>query len=329
MFRKNKYKDGEGFEVGAPVSMDLAGLIKNQNWHSVLTRLDLNPHEAEEELRVTTRGGFVSTTGFFPLHYACERRPPPEVVDALIAACPAAVTTRTMPGGSLPLHIACTWYAPLGSLNTLLMADRSTCKVQDELGNVPLHSACFSGTASHVVECLLRSYPKASLARNHQGSLPEDICKRLRHDNRRSLMALLNLCKDEVLSGKHSRSNSSGTMGRIAASAIALNERCVALPCMTTIASVDAKETADALFVSHMFVLCLQRWAPIVSKWARQSNVRYQRTNNRRGTCLDLGSLLNQEYINRKLLLVAALILFHFVLQQVSDKRHPSTIHHA
>ena len=225
LFRRSRSKDGEGIEVNAPVSADLVTLIRNQDWHSVLARLDLNPHEAKEELRVATRGGFQSTKGFLPLHYACERRPPVEVVDALISACPAAVATRSMPGGCLPLHIACTWYAPAGAVNALLVSDRSSCKVQDELGNVALHSACFSGTASEVVESLLRAYPKASLSRNHQGSLPEDICKRLRHENRRSLMALLNLCKEEVLAGKHGRSESSGTMGAIAKSAIALNER--------------------------------------------------------------------------------------------------------
>ena len=223
LFRKSRSRDGEGIEVNAPVSTDLVTLIRNQDWQSVLARLDLNPHEAEEDLKVTTRGGFVSTNGFLPLHYACERRPPVEVTDALIAACPAAVTTRSMPGGCLPLHIACTWYSPAGSVNSLLLADRSACKVQDELGNVPLHSACFSGTGSEIVQSLLRVYPKASLSRNHQGSLPEDICKRLRHENRSSLLVLLSLCRDEVLAGKHSES--SCTMGAIANSAIALNER--------------------------------------------------------------------------------------------------------
>jgi hypothetical protein len=201
MFRKGK-KDGEGVEISFE---NLPTLIRNQNWESVLARLETNPLDAEEELDVTTRGGFTSTSGFTALHYACERRPPHEVVDALIAACPGAVTKRAMPGGALPLHIACTWYAPVSTVNTLLVADRTTSKIPDELGNLPIHAACFSGTATPVVESILRAYPKATLARNNQGSLPEEISKRLRHDNRRSVLALLNVCKEEIIAKRQQK----------------------------------------------------------------------------------------------------------------------------
>ncbi len=179
--------------------MDLPTLIREQNWDGVLARLEMNAHDAETELQVTTRGGFTSTTGFTPLHYACERRPPVTVVEGLIAACPRAVATRAMPGGALPLHVAATWYAPVGVVNSLIAADRTGCKTQDELGNLPIHSACFSGTSVQVIEVLLRAYPKGTLARNHQGSLPDEITKRLRHDDRKAILALLAMCKEQLL----------------------------------------------------------------------------------------------------------------------------------
>lgn len=195
------------------VTADLQTLIRDQDWDSVMVKLEMNPLDAEEELKVTTRGGFTSTYGFTPLHYACERRPPHKVVEALIAAHPAAVAKRAMPGGALPMHIACTWHAPVSVVNALLSADKATCKVQDELGNLPLHSAIFSGISTTVVERLLRTYSKATLARNHQGSLPEEIAKRLRHDNRRAVMALLNISKEEVMAkrnAKHRRNKTDG-----------------------------------------------------------------------------------------------------------------------
>lgn len=212
-----KGKNGE-VEAISPVTLDLPTLIRNQNWDVVLARLEMNPEDAEKHLVVTTRGGFTSTTGFTPLHYACERRPPVEVVNALVAACPRAASTRAMPGGALPLHIACTWYAPVEVVAALLVADRNACRTQDELGNLPLHSACFSGTATQVIETLLRAYPKATLARNHQGSLPEEITSRLKHDNRRSTIALLGLRKEEVLAKrekKHRRNQSDGQLTKI------------------------------------------------------------------------------------------------------------------
>jgi ankyrin repeat protein len=173
----------------------------------------MNPTDARMSLMVATKGGFTSTTDFYPLHYACERRPPAEIVQALIKLCPEAVSKRTMPGGALPLHIAATWYAPEDVIDALLAADRNACKTLDELGNLPIHSACFSGTSTAVVESLLKAYPKAILARNNQGSLPEDITKRLKHDNRVSTLALLNLCRDEVIARrqqKHRRNRSDG-----------------------------------------------------------------------------------------------------------------------
>jgi len=218
MFGRSK-KDGEGIEAISPVVADLPTLIRNQNWDGVLAKLEMNPLDADQDLQVATRGGFTSITGFSALHYACERRPPIEVVNALIAACPVAVSKRAMPGGALPLHIACTWYAPVAVVSALVTADRAACKTPDELGNLPLHSACFSGTGTAVVESLLRSYPKATLMRNNQGSLPEEISKRLRHENRRAVIAILELCKEDILAkrqGKHRKNRSEGFIDPVA-----------------------------------------------------------------------------------------------------------------
>lgn len=189
----------------------LAKLIQDSQWDAVLTRIETNPMQAEMELEVTTRGGFMASSGFTPLHYACERQPPLEVVQALIASHPVGVLTRTMPGGALPLHIACTWYASTEVVQALLTADLNACQVMDELGNVALHSACFSGADLSVVESLTTADPQTVLFRNHQGSRPCDVCKRLRHNNRKSVLAQLTLKKEEVLA-MHRRTRTSGSI---------------------------------------------------------------------------------------------------------------------
>lgn len=174
--------------------------------------------EAEEELQVMTRGGFLASSGFYPLHYACERQPPVAVVEALIAAHPIAVLTRALPGGCLPLHVACTWFGSDEVIQTLVSADGGACQVKDELGNVPLHSACFSGCSTKALETLIRADPEAVLQRNTQGSRPSDICKRLQHGHRRAVLALLTLKKEEQLA-KHRKQGSSGNWGDMAAQA--------------------------------------------------------------------------------------------------------------
>ena len=207
---------------------NLEHLIRDERWEFVLARLRDRPDEARKQLEVMTKGGFVAMNGMMPLHYACERNPPMEVVMALIEANPNAISIRSLPGGALPLHVACTWYASASVVSALLSADAGACQIADELGNIPLHSACFSGASILVVESLLAASSKSVLARNHQGSLPLDICKRLRHENRRSVVAALTLKKEEILA-KHRRSKSSGTWSDTAQEAAELNERYVAL----------------------------------------------------------------------------------------------------
>jgi len=202
----------------------LAPLIENRNWGAVLDRLVTHPLEAEKHLEVPTLGGFTASSGMTPLHYACERRPPTEVVNALIEAYPLAVLTRCMPGGALPLHLACTWHCSADIVRALLSADQTSSQVIDELGNLALHSACFSGADDEVVLALLAANAKAVLTRNNQGSRPVDICKRLRHDNRREVMALLTLKKEEVLA-QHRRSQSSGNWSEVAQEAAEMNKR--------------------------------------------------------------------------------------------------------
>jgi hypothetical protein len=210
--------------VEVDLSQDLPTLIKNLKWKSVIARLECNPDEANDKLvGVMTRGGFQASAGMTPLHYACERKPPIEVVEALFEANPEAISQRMMPGGFLPLHIACTWHSSPTVISALLSADPTTAKVVDELGNRPLHTACFSGANLAIVQDLLMAYPKAVLSRNNQGSQPIDISRRLRHSNRRAVMQDLLQKKDSVVNSIHRRSQSSGTMTGLAQHAASLN----------------------------------------------------------------------------------------------------------
>ena len=198
------------------LSLSLEILVQKHKWKAVKERIHIDPLEPEKELKVMTRGGFQASTGMTALHYVCERSPPVEVVEALIEAYPVACLTRCMPGGCLPLHIACTWHCSPEVVLALLSADQGGVAVKDELGNLPLHSACFSGANSAVIEALLKTDPNSAVARNHQGSRPIDIVRRLRHDNREAVIGLLS---------KHRRGKSSGTWSDVAQEAEALGGR--------------------------------------------------------------------------------------------------------
>jgi hypothetical protein len=228
---KNRRKGDSLQEVAGPPlaaeeSISLASLIEQRKWSTALVRIRENPLEAEQDLQVMTRGGFIANTGMTHLHYACERKPPVGVVHLLLEAFPIAALTRAMPGGALPLHVACIWGASAEVVKALLSSDHGTVKVKDELGNVALHSACFSGADAEVVRALLdvEGGARTVFARNHQGSRPMDICKRLRHENRRIVMDLLSRKKEEYLKS-HRHSKSSGMLAEIAREAEEMNQR--------------------------------------------------------------------------------------------------------
>ena len=107
-------------ESSSHIVNDLPTLIRSHSWEAAAQRLKLIPSDASLDMKVLTRGGFKANTGFTPLHYACERCPPKEFVEILLERYPEAVTKRTMPGGALPLHIACTWNAPKESIGTTI-----------------------------------------------------------------------------------------------------------------------------------------------------------------------------------------------------------------
>lgn len=201
--------------------LSLEELIRTQQWEQAILTVHKEPLQAEQDLRVMTRGGFMSSLGLSALYYACERQPPVAVIEALVQANPLAVVTRAMPGGALPLHVACTWHASVEVVQALLEADPGTTKVTDELGNVALHSACFSGAPVTVIQALLKHDARAVLTRNHQGSRPLDVCQRLSHDNRTAVMETLQRAKESLL--RHRRSQSSGTWASEVQEALDLN----------------------------------------------------------------------------------------------------------
>ncbi|GKY92416.1 hypothetical protein MPSEU_000212200 [Mayamaea pseudoterrestris] len=199
---RKRSEEVANMDLGTP----LATLIHNRKWSKVISRLSANPLEAETELTVVTRGGFTASRGMTALHYACERKPPVEVVHCLIESYPHAVSVRAMPGGALPLHIACTWGASEDVVTALLSADAGTARMTDELGNIALHSATFSGADEEVVATLLDVDEKTVTVRNYQGSRPIDIVRRLRNKNRNEVIDLLVGKRDHDASGTWSAS---------------------------------------------------------------------------------------------------------------------------
>jgi len=96
-----------------------------------------------------------------PLHYACYFSPEnTSIIQTLIKACPSAITVADN-YGRYPLHLACQKNAPPNVISSLIEADESKEVILEKtksLGRLPIHIACDNRKASsHVIELLLKA----------------------------------------------------------------------------------------------------------------------------------------------------------------------------
>lgn len=170
-------------------SSDVTFLIKTGEWIAVKERCKIRPTEIAEWLTIQSRSGV--TVKCSPLHYALERMPPLDVVEAIVAKGKETLSWKMTPGDALPLHVACTWGASAHVVSYLIHMDKGAVKIKDSNGNLPLHQACFSGASFRVVEMLLKSWPESANESNGMGSLPIEIVQRLSHPNKRDVLVVL------------------------------------------------------------------------------------------------------------------------------------------
>ena len=183
---------------------DIISLIKRQEWETIIKRIESFSPIIKIPLHATFRGGYIAKAS--ALHLVCEQNPTYEVLDALVSVCPAALTWRKIPGGSLPIHVAATWKASSSVIGFLAAANPHSAKQKDEFGNLPLHCACYSGASKKVIESLLCTNPLTVNAKNASGSKPRDIVKRLSHGNKKDVLNLIDRVSLELRQKKKKQS---------------------------------------------------------------------------------------------------------------------------
>ncbi len=182
---------------------DLISLIKRQEWTIITEKIDFFTPFIQAPFQAMVRAGYNAKVS--ALHLACEQNPTYDVLDALVSACPGAMTWRMFPYGELPLHIAATWKASPSVIGFLIAANPLATKQADRWGNLPLHCACFSGAPEEIIESLLCVHPKAVNVKNIQGSRPRDIVRRLSHQNKKTILDLIDRVSLELLKKKRQR----------------------------------------------------------------------------------------------------------------------------
>jgi len=186
-------------------SSELTSLIKSGEWEACIERCRKRPHEAAERLTIQSRSGAIIRCA--PIHYLLERSPPIDVVQAVLNAAAAAIKSqqkdnilkeKTVPGESLPLHVACTWGSTSDIISYLLKYYPDAAREKDHGGNLPLHQACYSGASFQVVEELAKTWPDGIIVKNGSGSTPLDIVERLQHPNKDTVISLMRKWKERT-----------------------------------------------------------------------------------------------------------------------------------
>jgi len=111
--------------------------------------LEVWPHAAKEK----------DAFGWTPLHWACNKASPLEVVTALLEVCPDAVKEKDRLDLYTPLHLACERGAPWEVVVALLKAWPDAVKEKDKCHSTPLHWACNKGASFEIVAALLKAWP--------------------------------------------------------------------------------------------------------------------------------------------------------------------------
>ena len=107
-----------------------------------------------------------------PLHVACRRGAPVEILRPLLQLYPAALQ-RTDAIGDLPLHAACRSAEPsLKEIRFLVELDLPAVRMPNIVGALPLHLLCGSRPPAEVVQYLVRSFEGSLSIRTPSGDLP-------------------------------------------------------------------------------------------------------------------------------------------------------------
>lgn len=100
--------------------------------------------------------------GYTPLHIMCWGNPNPQAVEALLQACPQAVTDQDVHGDT-PLHIACCCTSTDKHLvQMLLTASPTAASIPNKEGLMAVHMACRHAPNNEgVIGLLIDVYPYA------------------------------------------------------------------------------------------------------------------------------------------------------------------------
>jgi hypothetical protein len=172
--------------------------LTQSQWVDAIDAIKANPEEAKtwvvrhyDDAESAPSGEREIMWRFLPIHSACARQPPANVISALLEAYPdggRCVDDQ----GMYALHYACGNQAPREVIRLLLMSYPEAAKMKDPRGMLPIHYvACWGPSSISVVDMVLVANRDVADACDEDGNTPIDLAMEGEYAERDAVVAAL------------------------------------------------------------------------------------------------------------------------------------------
>ena len=157
---------------------DLYKAITESDWVAAIDAVKVHPDEARTwVVRKHEENPEKNMWRFLPIHSACARQPPTELITALIAAYPEGARCVD-DQGMYALHYAAGNQASRYVMRSLLMAFPDAAKLKDPRGMLPIHYlACWGPSSISVVDMVMVANRNINDIKDEDGNTPMDLAK--------------------------------------------------------------------------------------------------------------------------------------------------------
>lgn len=156
---------------------DLYSSISDSNWDQAIIEVQKRPEEARTWVVRFHPNSDSIMWRFLPIHSACAKQPPENVLNSLVHAYRKGAQCRD-DQGMLPLHYACGNQASLEVIRLLLLSNPEGASIADPHGMLPLHYLAQWGPSTiQVLEVMLFANRDAPFAKDNEGSTPLDLAR--------------------------------------------------------------------------------------------------------------------------------------------------------
>lgn len=171
---------------------DLYHAITESDWETAIRAVKKRPDEAKTwVVRKSDEHPEKNMWRFLPIHSACARQPPADLVTALLAAYPEGARCVD-DQGMYALHYASGNQASRDVMRSLLMAFPDAAKLKDPRGMLPIHYvSCWGPSSISVVDMIIVANRNIGNAKDEDGNTAMDLAKDGEYPEKNAVVATL------------------------------------------------------------------------------------------------------------------------------------------